>query len=82
MKTVSEEVEGFTRLRIEEDLSKCTSQQREFFGDIYPDGIPRSDLDKAWALVKRTLAENERVAQIRGGCDDPIMRIGDKQQRG
>lgn len=58
MMTVDEEVEKFKRLRIEEDLSECTSQQREFFGSIYPDGVPRADLDKAWALVKRTLDRN------------------------
>jgi hypothetical protein len=63
MKTVEEEIEHFTRLRIEEDLSECTSAQREFFGEIYPDGVPRADLRQAWQLIKRTLDENAHRQQ-------------------
>ena len=62
MLTTKQETEAFQRNRMQEDLAKCTDEQRELFNMIWPNGVPLNELDDAWQLVKRTLVVNEKKA--------------------
>lgn len=51
---------AFRRAMLETGLAQCTTPQREFFGRIFPAGVPVDRLDTAIDLVHRTVAKNEK----------------------
>ncbi len=57
----------FKRERLQEVLEQCTPKQQEFFGTIFPNGVPDRSLDSAYDLCMRTIRSNAKENSAEGG---------------
>ena len=57
---VKERIEAFKRQMLTEALDQVTEEQRKFFKQIYPKGVPEDNLISAIELCERTITKNKQ----------------------
>jgi hypothetical protein len=52
-------VEAFKQSLLEDMLKKITTEQREFFHRLFPDGVSSDKMESAYGLIERTIKKNK-----------------------
>lgn len=61
MSETMKKVEEYKQTLLQELLSEITTEQRDFFHKIFPDGVCSDKMEIAYGLIERTIAKNQKL---------------------
>lgn len=59
MSETMKKVEAYKQILLQELLLEITSEQKEFFHKVFPNGVSSKDMDGAYGLIERTIKKNQ-----------------------